>query len=113
MSATNPYSASFPVTLGAVRKGALINELTERLAEVVAGVVQFEKAGELVLKLKVKPAAENSEMVVLSDEITVKVPVADRPPTWFFATDDGGLARKSPNQDELPFRQIEHDAEER
>jgi hypothetical protein len=103
---TNPYSQPFPVTLAAVRKGQLLNELTERLAEVVAGVVQFEKAGELHLKLKVKPAAENSEMIVITDEIVVKVPVADRPPTWFFATEDGGLARESPTQESL-FRRVD------
>jgi hypothetical protein len=110
----NPYNQPFPVTLAAIRKGALLNELTEQLALVVAGVVQFEKAGELRLTLKVKPAAENSEMVVVQDEIALKVPLADRPPTWFFATEDGGLARKSPTQDDLPLiRKVrQQDAEE-
>lgn len=105
---SNPYSQPFPVTLAAVRKGALVNELTEELARIVAGVVQMEKPGTLTLKLTVKPAAENSEMVVITDELTVKVPQPDRPPTWFFATDDGGLARKSPTQDDLPFRPVEN-----
>lgn len=100
----NPYNSPFPVTIAAVRKGALVNELTEKLAEVVAAVMQYEKPGELVLKLKVKP--ENAEMVFISDELTVKAPEADRPPTWFFATDDGGLTRDRP-EDDLPLiRQV-------
>lgn len=108
---SNPYSSPFPVTLSSVRKGALVNELTEKLAEVVAAVMQYEKPGELVLKLKVKP--ENAEMVILSDEITVKAPEADRPPTWFFATDDGGLTRERP-EDDLPLiRQVQQNAEEK
>jgi hypothetical protein len=108
----NPYSQPFPVTLAAIRKGALVNELTEQLAAVVAGVMSFEKPGSLTLKLTVKPIAENSEMVVIEDKLTVAAPEADRPPTWFFATDDGGLARQNPTQDDLPFRQVEN-AEER
>lgn len=109
---SNPYSSPFPVTLGTIRKGALVNELTEQLAAIVAGVMQFEKPGELVLKLKVKPAAENSEMVVIEDSLAAKVPEADRPPTWFFATEDGGLTRKSPTQDDLPLRPVATTAEE-
>lgn len=100
---TDAYNSPFPVTIATIRKGALVNELTEELARVVAGVMQFEKAGELTLKLKVKPAAQNSEMVVIEDELIVKEPKADRPPTWFFATDDGGLTRENPDQPDLPF----------
>jgi hypothetical protein len=109
---SNPYNQPFPVTLAFIRKGALVNELTEKLAEVVAGVMQFEKPGELVLKLKV--IRENDEMVFLKDEVAVKVPEADRTPTWMFATEDGGLARK-PTDEELPLiRQIrENTAEEK
>jgi hypothetical protein len=110
MPGENAYSQPFPVTLAAVRKGALVNELTEKLAEVVAAVMQFEKPGELKLVLKVKP--ENAEMVIISDELTVKAPEADRPPTWFFATDDGGLTRDRP-EDDLPLiRQVKQNAEE-
>lgn len=105
----NPYSSPFPVTLSSVRKGALVNELTEKLAEVVAAVMQFEKPGELVLKLKVKP--ENAEMVILSDEITTKTPEADRPPTWFFANDDGGLTRERPDDDLPLIRQVKQTEE--
>jgi len=104
---SNAYSQPFPVTIATIRKGALVNELTEKLAEVVAGAMQFEKTGELVLKLKVKPAAQNSDMVIIEDELTAKVPQADRPPTWFFATDDGGLARTNPDQPPLPFSKVE------
>lgn len=107
---SNPYKVPFPATISAIRKGALINELTERLAEVVAAVVMFEKPGELTLKLKVKP--ENAEMVVIHDELVLKVPEADRTPTWFFATDDGGLTRENPDQPDLPFPRPVPNAEE-
>ena len=107
---SNVYENPFPMTLAAVRKGALVNELTEKLAEVVAGVVQFEKAGTLTLKLTVKPLSENSEMVVIEDDLTIKVPRPDGK-TWFYATEDGGLARENPTP-ELPGLRPVKDAEE-
>lgn len=104
---SNQYSQPFPVTLAAVRKGALVNELTEQLAVIVAGVMEFGKPGKLTLTLSIRPATKrSSEMVVIEDDLTVKVPQADRPGSLFFATDDGGLSRTDPNQTDLPFTAV-------
>jgi hypothetical protein len=104
---SNAYDAPFPVILGQIRKGELANELTEELARIVAGVMDVGKAGSLTLRLTIKPAAKNAhEMVVIEDELSSKAPRPDRPPTLFFATDDGGLSRKSPTQDDLPFTAV-------
>src|SRR5690348_3352491 len=99
---SNPYSQPFPAVLAQLRKGALGNELTEHLEQIVAGVVSVGKAGTLTLKLTIKPAARRSDMVVIEDAITVKAPEPDRPGSFFFATEDGGLAREDPNQTALP-----------
>lgn len=99
---SNPYSQPFPAVLAQLEKGSLANQATEALEQIVAGVVSIGKAGSLTLKLTVRPAAKRSDMVVIESAITVRAPEPDRPGSFFFATDDGGLAREDPNQPLLP-----------
>jgi hypothetical protein len=103
---SNPYDRPFTVTLGEIRKGELANELTAELARLVASVMTVGKPGKLKLTISVKPAAKNSEMVVIEDDVVAAEPRPDRLPTLFYATDDGGLSRNSLTQPDLPFRQV-------
>jgi hypothetical protein len=100
------YSGPFAATLAEIRKGELHAEITDALRELVAGALEIGKPGTLTLKLTVRPAAKNAEMVVIEDDLTVKAPRPDRPGSLFFATDDGSLSRHNPNQPELPFRSV-------
>lgn len=106
----NPYNRPFAATLQEIDKGKLHVELTDALTEVVAGVMTVGKGGKLTLTLSIKPAAKRADMVLVAATVTKRVPEADRDESLFYATDDGGLSRRDPNQSELPgvLRPLEH-----
>jgi hypothetical protein len=106
------YAGPFAATLQQIRKGELHAELGDSLRDLVAGVMTIGKPGSLTLKITVKPAAKNADMVIVEDEITVKDPRPDRPASLFYATDEGGLTRHNPNQPELPLRQVKGEAQQ-
>lgn len=84
--------------------GNTYDELTAALAEVVSGVMATRKAGELSLKLTIRPNGENSVSIV--DDVKVKVPAPPRGQNIFFATEDGALVRNDPRQKTLPLRDV-------
>lgn len=86
------------------RDGAAHQELSEKLAEVVAAAVALEKPGSVTLKLSIRLAPGGTFAVF--DEITAKVPQADRPASLFYPDRKGGLHRRNPNQPELPLREV-------
>lgn len=88
-------------TLREVRGGAVLDELAEKLQEVVNAVVSTGKAGSLTLKLHIAPAKADGAMV-LKDEITANVPKIESSGTLLFVTPEGNLQRKHPKQDDLP-----------
>lgn len=93
---TKPY-AQF---LQEQRRGTLHKELSESLAEIVAGVQQHGKKGALTLKVTVAPGKVPGTFIV-SDKVTADVPIADAEPSLFYADDDGNLSRRDPRQPEL------------
>lgn len=99
---SNAYSGPFAQTLQEIDKGRLHAELTDALIEVVSQVMQAGKAGKLTLTLSIKPAHKRANMVVIEPSVGKKLPEPDRTPSLFYATDDGGLSRRDPNQPELP-----------
>lgn len=101
------YARPFAETLREIRKGALLVELADELLKLVADVLETEKPGELMLKLKVSPTAKADDMVTVQDVVAVKTPKPDRPNTWFFVTPGGELSRDNPNQTKLPFSAVE------
>ncbi len=84
--------------------GATYDELTARLAEVVAAVTETRKVGELSIRLKIKPNGEAG--VIVADEIKAKVPEPPRGDTVFFVTSGGSLVRQDPRQQDLPLRTV-------
>jgi len=95
-------------TLGIIRKGALMNDLSEGLAKVTEAVRNTGRPGKLVLTLAVKPSGKGSvvRMVTLEDEVTVKLPPANKESSVFWMTPDGGLSRSDPDQYELGLRPV-------
>lgn len=85
--------------------GSVYDDLTAQLAEVVDGVNQTRKVGEISIKLKIKPNGENSVMV--SSEVKAKVPEPPRGDTVFFTTASGSLVRQDPRQADLPLRRVD------
>lgn len=87
------------------RQGALHAELSEKLAELTAACMEHRKKGSLTLKVTVEPQKDKVTLFV-SDEVSVKAPVADRPSALYFADDRGNLSRNDPRQLEIPLREV-------
>jgi hypothetical protein len=86
-----------------IRSGALIEDLSEELREIVAGVHETGKAGTLTLVIDVTPVKKMPGTVAIGGDIKAKVPKADKKPALFFSDEDGGLHRSDPRQREIEF----------
>lgn len=95
---------SFEIQLRQIRKGLCLTELSQQMQAAVLAVRSLNKEATLTLKLKISPFGDETFAVV--DDITVKLPVANRGHTQFYATDDGRLVREDPNQIEMPLTAV-------
>ena len=91
----------FTDVLRDIRRGKVVDAASEELAEVVRAVLDTEKAGELTLKLKVKPQGKGDNAVIVSAELKAKRPQADLPDALFFADLEGDLLREDPSQSRM------------
>jgi hypothetical protein len=89
-----------PITdvLRDIRKGRVVDAASEQLAEVVRGVLDTTKKGELTIKLSVSPQGKGDNAVIVGAKVSSKVPQADLPDALFFADLDGDLLRDDPTQ---------------
>ena len=95
-------------TLRELRHGAMLDEASEQMAEVVKRVSETGKAGSLLIKLTVKPAGRGMvRTVVIEDDVAAKLPEADKEVTVFFPLSDGNLSRQDPSQMNLGLRVVE------
>ena len=90
---------SFMATLADLRNGRTQDDLTTKLNELVKAVSDTGKSGELVLKIKVAPAAKDSRLVKIDDFVTCKAPEQDRAPTLMFPDKDFNLSLSDPEAD--------------
>lgn len=97
---------AFALFLQELRDGRAHTELTASLAELLAAVKDTGKAGEITLKIKVKPASRGSDVdkVTISDAIATKLPKPERGDDFFWLTDDNNLSRNHPRQHSLELR---------
>ena len=95
-----PARKPFATFLMEHKRGALADELAEKLQEVVAAVTEHGKNGSITLKLAISPAKDGFTVFV-SDEVSAKVPQADRGGSIMFPDANGNLHRQDPNQMEL------------
>lgn len=80
-------------------KGKTHDELSTALNDLVNAVTLHEKGGTLTLKIEVKPMEKGTgDVLLVTDDITVKMPKAKRKPSVFFPDADGNLRRNDPNQ---------------
>ena len=91
----------FTDTLRDIRKRRVVDAATDKLAGVVRAVLETEKPGELILKIKVKPQGKGDNAVILSAQIATKEPQAALPDALFFADLDGDLLRDDPTQSRM------------
>lgn len=101
----NPQN-SFLTTLTEIRSGKCLNDLSEKLAELIGAVREVGKAGALQLRIDIKPLPGDACRVFVTDKVSLKLPETVKPMTIFYPTEDNRLARKDPNQPELPLRAV-------
>ena len=80
-------------------------ELTDGLRDLVHRVTETGKKGSITLVVNVEPMKGDASMLVVSDEIKLKLPEHDRKASIFWEK-DGQLLRNDPNQRSI-FDQIE------
>jgi hypothetical protein len=104
----DPPRKPFAMFIQDQRAGALHNELSDELANVVQRVIDLNKAGSLELKLKIVPAGKGQAAVFITDEVKSKPP-EDRQAFMYFTDGRGNISRSNPNQPELPLREVPRD----
>ena len=87
-----------------IRYGALSDELTEKMNALTVACSETNKAGEITLKIKMKPG--KAGQMEISDIVSVKMPEYARETTLMFATPDGGLQREDPRQKTLDLSNL-------
>jgi len=96
-------SNSFGRLMSEFRNGGSGAELSEKLQALTLAVQQTGKTGSITYKIIVKPSGN---ALVVTDQITAKIPEAPRDAAVFFATEEGVLQREDPNQRKLDLREV-------
>lgn len=91
----------FTDVLRDMRKGKVVAELSDRLAEVVMAVLETGNAGVLTLQLSVKAQSRGDNAVIVGAKVSMKKPQAPMPEAMFFADGDGSLLRDDPTQNRI------------
>lgn len=95
----------FEKTILHIRGGMLCHEATEQLAEVVKGVEETGKPGELTIKLTIKRLGRSGALDI-SDKVTSKVPKDQPITTMMFVSPEGNLITEDPRQSKLDLKTI-------
>ena len=97
---------AFAVILQDLRDGRVHAELSKLFGELISQVKETGKAGEICLKLKIKPATRGADVdkITVSDVISVTQPKPERGEDIFWLTEDGDLSRNHPRQGNLELR---------
>lgn len=91
---------SFSEFLESLDYGAIADEATHELNELVHACTETGKAGEIVLAIKIKPTGKGGQVELASD-VKVKKPKPVRGTTIMFCTPDNNLQREDPRQRSL------------
>ncbi len=101
----NHIDPSFTNLLQQHRLGGCLDELGQALRTVVDAAVLTGNPGGITLKLVVSPT--QSAAIEIYDEVTIKMPKAEKVGSLFFAGENGVLTRHNPNQLEMKLRSVE------
>jgi len=93
---------SFTNTLIEIRNGAVVEEATEQLNDLVKAVQDTGKSGKIVLTIDIKPFAKASDAVSVRAKVATTIPRAEDKEEVFFATFENNLSRNNERQRELP-----------
>lgn len=92
----------FDAVLRDINQGYFVDDVTEKLTEVIAGVTRTGKPGSLTVTLKFMPRGSDNQQVEVIPSIKGVVPELERQISIFYANRDYGLQRNDPNQPGLP-----------
>jgi hypothetical protein len=95
-----------PITdvLREYRRGKAVDLASSKLAELIMAVDETNKAGDITIKIKVKPAKGGGSEKTLAIDVKAKIPEAELPEAIFFSDAEGNLHRTDPAQAEMTFR---------
>jgi hypothetical protein len=95
-----------------IRKGDLMNEAGQELANLLFACMHSGKKGRLVIELEVAPAERGSAQMTINDKLKVFMPEKDKGQSFLFAGEDGTLSREDPEKEQQgPVRQVSGDSD--
>lgn len=98
----NPTIRPFAEFLQEQSQGRTHAEMSEALYDLAARVRDTGKKGSVTLTITIEPAKGDEDVLVVGDEIKLKLPEFPRKPSIFYTADDGNLSRTNPTQMTLP-----------
>lgn len=90
------HELNFLELIQSFRRGELLTEGDAKLNELVEAIQRTGAGGDLTLKLKVK--VNKAGQLEIVPELTIKMPTRALGTGIYFASDDGRLTRRDPNQ---------------
>lgn len=95
---TEPEIRPFATWLLEQSGGKTHEELSEALYDLVGRVRDTGKKGSVSLTVNVAPLKGDIDVLVVADEIKLRLPEHDRKASLFYPDKDGNLTRRDPNQ---------------
>lgn len=92
-------------TLRLLDEGAFLDRCSTMLAKLVQGVEETGKPGKLQMTLSLKRSAKGA--LLITPDVTTKVPEPKLEPTMLWATPEGSLTESNPKQQKLDLRQVD------
>lgn len=87
------------------RNGVTHDELSDALQDLVAAVIEEQKAGKLTLTVSIKPLGKSDGLEV-SAEVKSVPPKTQPGVSIFFASPENNLVRQDPRQQTMELREI-------
>ena len=94
----NPAIRPFADWLREQSQGKTHDEMGEAIYDLAARVRDTGKKGSVTLTIVVEPMKGDERVLVVSDEIRLKLPEFPRKPSIFYTGPDGNLSRQDPEQ---------------
>lgn len=90
-------------------EGRILDDMHNRLGEVLAAVRQCHKKGKLVLALEFHPTYDDSglEQIEINAKVEPKLPLPNRGKNYLYLDETLGLHRRDPRQRQLPENVID------
>lgn len=110
MTTENPdRHVPFDDWLRGQRGGALVDELTASLSDVVEAVRHLGKSGSVTLTIRVRDN-DDGRTVIVTDDVATKIPQPARPASLYFVDEHANLRRDDPFQRRLPIADDEEES---